>query len=208
MSIQHLTGFAVLLAMATVFAAAHAQANESVAEPVWLAATGIAELSPTADAPALLPIPPAADPVKDRRHGSSPGQLLTALANQFKDIRYKRGGRKPSTGFDCSGFVRYVFQLGVGVELPNTSAMQYNSGQEVARNDLRSGDLVFFRTRGKRISHVGIYLEDGRFIHAPSSGKRVSVSSLSEPYWSHRYAGGRRPEVLARHDLKVSPGRS
>jgi cell wall-associated NlpC family hydrolase len=149
-----------------------------------------------------------ADQVKATQRGFSPGQLLTALANQFRDIRYTRGGRKPSTGFDCSGFVRYVFQLGVGVELPNTSAMQYKTGEEVARDQLRSGDLVFFRTRGKRVSHVGIYIEDGRFIHAPSSGKRVSISSLSEPYWSRRYAGGRRPQVLAIHDQAFQPNQS
>ena len=129
----------------------------------------------------------------------SPVQLLTAVANKLRDIRYKRGGRQPSTGFDCSGFVRYVFRLGIGVDLPRTSAAQFLSGHEVARSDLRSGDLVFFRTSGKRISHVGIYLDGGQFIHAPSSGKRVSVSSLSERYWSRHFAGGRRAEVLAAH---------
>ena len=143
---------------------------------------------------------PAAMPTAPSRSVSfSPVQLLTAVANKLRDIRYKRGGRQPSTGFDCSGFVRYVFRLGIGVELPRTSAAQFLSGHQVARSDLRSGDLVFFRTSGKRVSHVGIYLDGGRFIHAPSSGKRVSVSSLSERYWSRRFAGGRRAEVLAAH---------
>lgn len=185
-----------------------AHAAEPEAEPVWINATGIASLTPAIDLEAPSPLRSTSEPVEVHQSSYSSGQLLTALANQFKNIRYKRGGRKPSTGFDCSGFVRYVFQLGVGVELPNTSAMQYKAGQEVARNELRSGDLVFFRTRGKNISHVGIYLEDGRFIHAPSSGKLVSVSSLSEPYWSRRYAGGRRPPVLANENLVVAAGQS
>lgn len=208
MPIQTLIKVAALLSVMVMCAVTPAHATESDAGPVWITDTGIAALTAVVDATILLPIPLHADQGKTRPRSFSPGQLLTALANQFMDIRYQRGGRKPSTGFDCSGFVRYVFQLGVGVELPNTSAMQYQSGEEVARNDLRSGDLVFFRTRGKRISHVGIYLEDGRFIHAPSSGKRVSVSSLSEPYWSRRYAGGRRPQVLAGHDLMATPNQS
>jgi cell wall-associated NlpC family hydrolase len=197
MSIQHLIRVSALLAIMAIGAVSPAHAAESDAGPVWITATGIDALTSVAGSTILLPIPLHEDQDKDRSRSFSSGQLLTALANQFRDIRYKRGGRKPSTGFDCSGFVRYVFKLGVGVDLPNTSAMQYKSGTEVARNDLRSGDLVFFRTRGQRISHVGIYLEDGRFIHAPSSGKRVSVSSLSEPYWSRRFAGGRRPAELA-----------
>ncbi len=153
-------------------------------------------------APAVSEFPgiPAPMPAASSNAESfSPVQLLTTLANKLRDIRYKRGGRQPSTGFDCSGFVRYVFRLGIGVELPRTSAAQFLSGHQVARAELRSGDLVFFRTSGKRVSHVGIYLDGGRFIHSPSSGKRVSVSSLSEPYWSRRFAGGRRAEVLAQH---------
>ena len=142
-------------------------------------------------------IPAAMPTVSGNPVSYSPVRLLTALANKLIDTRYKRGGRQPSTGFDCSGFVRYVFRLGIGVELPRTSAAQFRSGEHVARKDLRSGDLVFFRTSGKRVSHVGIYLDEDRFIHSPSSGKRVSVSSLSEPYWSRRFAGGRRAEVLA-----------
>lgn len=208
MPIRHLVKVAVLLAAMAILVAPPAFANESDAGPVWITATGIEALTSVVGTTILLPIPLRADEVKASSRSFSPGQLLTALANQFRDIRYKSGGRKPSTGFDCSGFVRYVFQLGVGVELPNTSAMQYQSGEEVSRQDLRSGDLVFFRTRGKRVSHVGIYLEDGRFIHAPSSGKRVSVSSLSEPYWSRRFAGARRPQVLAVHNPAALPHQS
>ncbi len=136
----------------------------------------------------------------------SPRALLTTLANGLRDIRYRRGGREPSTGFDCSGFVRYVFQHSLNVELPASSAAQFLAGLKVDRDQLEEGDLVFFRTEGKRISHVGIYLGDGRFIHAPSSGKRVSVSRLAETYWAKRYAGAKRPDVLARADSSDTAG--
>ncbi|MCB1575310.1 MAG: C40 family peptidase, partial [Xanthomonadales bacterium] len=152
-------------------------------------------LAPTTIAPASAGSSAAAEPADSL----SPVQLLTRLADGLRNIRYKRGGRSPKTGFDCSGFVRYVFRQGIGAELPNTSSAQFHTGHAVARDDLRSGDLVFFRTRGKRVSHVGIYLGEGRFIHAPSSGKTVSISSLSEHYWSRRFAGARRPDVLVEH---------
>lgn len=123
---------------------------------------------------------------------------LIALAMELRDIRYRRGGRNPDSGFDCSGFVSYVFMHSLGLRLPATSAAQFVSGMKVARNEMRSGDLVFFRTAGKkRISHVGIYLDDGRFIHAPSSGKVVRIDRLDEKYWAKRFAGAKRPEGIA-----------
>ena len=169
-------------------------------QPIWLADTGLAALDAAPTAVYPHPVPPVVAVSAAKTQAFSPIQLVMDLANRLRDIRYRRGGRDPSTGFDCSGFVRYVFHQGIGVDLPNTSAAQYHSGQAVARSDLRDGDLVFFRTRGKRISHVGIYVGEGQFIHAPSTGKRVSVSSLSTPYWSRRFAGAKRPEILAAHD--------
>jgi len=123
-------------------------------------------------------------------------KLLADFSMTLRDIRYRRGGSDPQTGFDCSGFVRYVYQHSVGAILPGNSASQFHAGTKVARNDMKTGDLVFFRTHGKRVSHVGIYLGDNRFIHSPSTGKRVSVSSLDEAYWAHRFAGARRPKAL------------
>ena len=179
------------LGLAGVAGVAHAD------EPLWLLDSGIHTLVATPAMAYPHPVPPSALAQRQERGTFSPIQLVLNLANHLRDIRYKRGGREPSTGFDCSGFVRYVFRQGIGADLPNTSAAQFSTGQKIARNDLRSGDLVFFRTAGKRISHVGIYVGDGEFIHAPSSGKRVSVSRLAEPYWSHRFAGAKRPDVLA-----------
>ena len=126
-------------------------------------------------------------------HGS-----LIALAMDLRNIRYRRGGRNPDSGFDCSGFVSYVFLHSMGLKLPATSAAQFVSGMKVARSEMRSGDLVFFRTAGKkRISHVGIYLDEGRFIHAPASGKVVRIDRLDEKYWANRFAGAKRPDGIA-----------
>lgn len=129
--------------------------------------------------------------------GTNLRRLLADFALDLLDIRYRRGGRSPATGFDCSGFVHYVFRHSVGEELAANSAAQYRSGTSIPRADMKTGDLVFFRTQGKRISHVGIYLDHGRFIHSPSSGKRISISRLDEAYWAKRFAGAKRPDVLS-----------
>ncbi len=125
-------------------------------------------------------------------------KALIGMAMKLRNIRYARGGHDPSTGFDCSGFVRYVFAHAIGLNLPHNSAAQFLAGLKVKRGDMEPGDLVFFRTHGKRrISHVGIYISDGRFIHSPTSGKSVEISSLDESYWSKRFAGAKRPETIA-----------
>jgi cell wall-associated NlpC family hydrolase len=121
---------------------------------------------------------------------------------QLRHVRYVRGGRDPSTGFDCSGFVRYVFERAIGLQLPSNSASQYLVGQIIHRNDMQPGDLVFFRTAGGRhgkgrISHVAIYIGQGRFIHSPRRGETVRVDNLSDSYWAKRFAGARRPEAMA-----------
>jgi cell wall-associated NlpC family hydrolase len=125
-------------------------------------------------------------------------KALLAAAMGLRDIRYVRGGRNPATGFDCSGFVRYVFSHAIGLQLPSTSASQFLAGIKVKRTDIKPGDLVFFRTHGRhRISHVGIYISGGRFIHSPSAGKSVEISSLDDGYWAKRFAGAKRPEAMA-----------
>jgi cell wall-associated NlpC family hydrolase len=117
---------------------------------------------------------------------------------KLRDIRYHRGGRAPSTGFDCSGFVRYVFIHSIGLDLPTNSASQFLAGLKVKRNEMKTGDLVFFRTRGKAVSHVGIYIDNGQFIHSPSAGKTVRVDSLNEAYWAQHFVGAKRPEGIAK----------
>ncbi len=125
-------------------------------------------------------------------------KALIGLAMELRDTRYVRGGRDPATGFDCSGFVRYVFAHAVGMQLPTTSASQFLAGLKVQRSDMKPGDLVFFKTgRKRRISHVGIYISNGRFIHSPTTGKNVQVSSLDESYWARHFAGAKRPSGIA-----------
>lgn len=132
-------------------------------------------------------------------------QSLIDLAMDLRHIRYVRGGDSPSTGFDCSGFVRYVFAHALGLHLPTNSASQYRSGLKVKRADMQPGDLVFFRTAGRRghgrVSHVGIYIADGKFIHSPTTGSSVRVDSLDNSYWALRFAGAKRPEALAQIDV-------
>ncbi len=152
-------------------------------------------------------VPPAAtaavakQPAADLATGADITDLrkaLIAVAMNLRDTRYVRGGRDPSTGFDCSGFVRYVFAHAVGMQLRSNSASQFLAGLKVKQADMQPGDLVFFHTRGKRrISHVGIYISNGRFIHSPSAGKSVEISSLSAGYWAKRFAGAKRPEAMA-----------
>lgn len=125
-------------------------------------------------------------------------EALLAFAMKLRDIRYHRGGRTPTAGFDCSGFVRYVFAKSIGLDLPTNSASQFLAGLSVKRTEMKTGDLVFFRTRGKAISHVGIYIDNGQFIHSPSAGKTVRVDSLNEAYWSKHFAGAKRPEGIAK----------
>jgi cell wall-associated NlpC family hydrolase len=92
--------------------------------------------------------------------------------------------------------VRYVFQQALGEDLPTNSASQFASGEHVDKSGLKMGDLVFFKTRGKRVSHVGIYLDNGLFIHSPSRGKRVRIDHLDESYWAKHFAGAKRPDAL------------
>ena len=149
-------------------------------------------------APAALPAPVVATlPAATVSPGARLRKLLADFSMTLRDIRYRRGGREPSTGFDCSGFVHYVFHHSVGADLPADSASQFMAGAKVTRADMRTGDLVFFRTRGRHVSHVGIYLDNGRFIHSPSTGKSVSISNLDDPYWARHFVGAKRPKVLS-----------
>jgi cell wall-associated NlpC family hydrolase len=107
-------------------------------------------------------------------------------------VDYHFGGETPASGVDCSGLVRYVFSQTTGISLPRTSAQMGKVGARVARVDLVPGDLVFFNTRHFVNSHVGIYLGDNRFVHAPSRGSEVRIASLADAYWRKRFDGARR----------------
>ena len=116
------------------------------------------------------------------------GRLLN-LAMRYGGVPYVWGGATPE-GFDCSGYVQYVFAQ-IGVNLPRTADVQYEVGRKIMQSDLQQGDLVFFETYEPGASHDGIFVGDGQFI-AANSGAGVAVASLSDPYWSGRYLGARR----------------
>jgi len=118
-------------------------------------------------------------------------QTLLKRALALLGTPYRWGGTS-TEGFDCSGLVGYVFRSALGIELPRVSRQMATSGEKVDRDALSAGDLVFFSRRGRRVDHVGIYLGNGRFVHAPRTGKDVMVSSLVEGYWSHKYIQARR----------------
>lgn len=107
-------------------------------------------------------------------------------------IRYKYGGDMPESGLDCSGLVRYVFKEVWGKELPRTSHEISQVGKKVDTRDLQPGDLVFYNTLRRSFSHVGIYLGDNKFIHAPSAGGAVRIESMDVGYWRKRFNGARR----------------
>lgn len=107
-------------------------------------------------------------------------------------IRYKMGGNSPETGLDCSGLVRHVFQQAWGTVLPRTAEEISRVGEQVDRQELRPGDLVFFNTLRRTFSHVGIYLGDNKFIHSPSAGGQVRIESMDLAYWKNRFNGARR----------------
>jgi len=122
----------------------------------------------------------------------SGAQDVAGYALGLIGVEYKFGGNTPETGLDCSGLVRYVFQEVTGFTLPRTSKELSGLGAKVGMADLKPGDLVFFNTRRFPNSHVGIYLGENTFIHAPSRGREVEVAQLSASYWQRHFNGARR----------------
>lgn len=124
---------------------------------------------------------------------------LVDSAMNFLGVRYKLGGNSAETGFDCSGFTRYVFEASLGRVLPHRADEQANAPglAKVDRKDLKPGDLVFFDTMRRTFSHVGIYLGDGKFIHSPRTGETVRIEDINISYWARHFTGGRRVPELA-----------
>jgi cell wall-associated NlpC family hydrolase len=123
--------------------------------------------------------------------GSIDQQRMMETIAQWLETPYEYGSDGVEEGIDCSAFTREVFEESTDITLPRSSAEQSHFGQRVSRNELKFGDLVFFRTRGRKISHVGIYIGDDLFAHA-SSGSGVTISSLDSTYFNKRYAAARR----------------
>ena len=107
-------------------------------------------------------------------------------------VRYRLGGNNEDSGLDCSGFVRLVFKDSIGASLPRTAKEMSEVGEKIDTSQLKPGDLVFFNTMRRTFSHVGIYLGDNHFLHAPRTGAEVRVESMESSYWMQRYNGARR----------------
>jgi cell wall-associated NlpC family hydrolase len=156
--------------------------------------SGCGTFGPTAPAPVVadarqLPlVPPASVAPRPERSEA----LLQALLALGLDYRY--GGNSPVTGFDCSGLVAHVYLEAWNIRLPRNSGAQSKVGTPVSLAELQAGDLVFYDTLKRPYSHVGIYLGDGKFVHAPKTGAQVRVESIRSAYWSQRYNGARRVE--------------
>jgi cell wall-associated NlpC family hydrolase len=158
----------------------------------WTAATGRepAAGEQTQAKPALIKRP-APKPKPKRKPKAKPkpslGERAARIALQAVGVSYRCGGASPAAGFDCSGLVRWVYRH-LGVELPHSSYALYDRGRRVARSRLKAGDLLFFFGLG----HVGVYLGDGRMVHAPRSGSTVEVVSLRGSYFGDQLIGARR----------------
>lgn len=116
-------------------------------------------------------------------------EKIADVAKELIGTKYKMGGTSPKTGFDCSGFVGYVFKEGAGIKLPRSSREMRNIGSPVDIKSLKPGDLIFFRLNS---SHVGIYVGDNKFIHAPSTGRSVAIDSLTGSFFAKKIVGARR----------------
>ena len=149
---------------------------------------GCSSVGPTAPAPVAAASAPATVPPRAERSEA----LLQALLALGLD--YRQGGNTPVTGFDCSGLVAHVYLEAWNVRLPRNTGAQSEAGTPVSLAELQAGDLVFYDTLQRPYSHVGIYLGDGKFVHAPKTGAQVRVESVKSAYWSQRFNGARRIE--------------
>jgi cell wall-associated NlpC family hydrolase len=140
--------------------------------------------------PSSTPPPAVGPPIVIPSTPAAPDAIIsTALT--LRGTRYRNGGSDPSTGFDCSGFVQWVFARN-GIRLPREVREQYDAGEKVDLRDVRPGDLLFFETVSRGASHVGLAIGGDQFVHAPSSDGVVRVEKFTASYWAKRYVGARR----------------
>ncbi|MBC7733540.1 MAG: C40 family peptidase [Bacteriovorax sp.] len=139
--------------------------------------------------------PPSDNAFVERLRDKASDMVLTAM--NFLGVPYRRGGNNADHGFDCSGFTRHVFEMSVGLVLPRRADEQATAAglASIRRNELKPGDLVFFNTMRRTFSHVGIYVGEGKFIHAPKPGGEVRVEDMGAAYWAKRFTGARRAEL-------------
>lgn len=133
---------------------------------------------------------------------------LVLSAMNFLGVPYKRGGDSADDGFDCSGFTRHIFEISLGLVLPRRVDDQASASGlvRIRRDELRPGDLVFFNTLRRTFSHVGIYIGEGKFIHAPRTGSEVRIEDMRQAYWDRRFTGARRAETTNSAPQRAIPG--
>ena len=155
--------------------------------PVLIPLSLIAALLAACGSPG--PRPPASTETiaQASRPVSEKGNEIVLYAMGLLDTGYRFGGKNPEAGLDCSGMVSYIYGQALGLRLQGSAADIARNGRPIGRHELRPGDLVFFNTRNQPYSHVGIYLGDERFVHAPSSGGRVRIDRMSDRYFAQRY---------------------
>lgn len=134
-----------------------------------------------------------------RRSSGSQDEAGDLIMNAMSliGLSYRFGGNSPTQGLDCSGFMQYIFKRSMGITLPRTSAEMATVGQQVDRANLKPGDMVFFGGGG-RVSHVGMYIGNDRFIHAPRTGRDIEITSMNGTYWKNRYITARRVDRSSR----------
>ncbi len=155
---------------------------------------GVCAFTVKAEPPAASSSAPVAEVRSDslfERATAGVDSLITA-GFQYLGIRYRFGGTSAEKGFDCSGLVHRVFKDALGFDLPRTAREMAGRGEQIQRDDLKPGDLVFFKTMRHAFSHVGIYIGDNRFLHSPSAGGQVRIDDMNDTYWRKRFEGARR----------------
>lgn len=165
--------------------------HKSLTALIFSAAFGLLAALAASSASAVEQTKPAEEISLLERYTNT-AQDLVLKGLELVGINYRRGGTNPDSGLDCSGFVQLVFKDAVGLLLPRTAREQSQVGDTVDKNDLKPGDLVFFNTMRHAFSHVGIYLGDNRFLHAPRTGSEIRVEDMRQSYWVKRYNGARR----------------
>ncbi len=189
-----LRAFRLLIAATVLGLAFPALAQEAVVPGMGLENISAAANAATTQSASINPAiakPKADDAAAEAAKPGNGVQTLLKRALALLGTPYRWGGTG-TNGFDCSGLVGYVFKTALGVELPRVSRDMANTGQRIDRSSLTAGDIVFFKVHGKRVDHVGIYVGNGQFLHAPSTGKDVMVSRLDQGYWSGKFMEARR----------------
>ena len=192
-----------MLAGAVVLAGAMSAAvaaPDMTVDPVsrFLAEKGLVDVNAT-------PVEPSENDFVRQVRDKASDMVLTSM--NFLGVPYRRGGTSAEDGFDCSGFTRRVFEMSLGLVLPRRADEQAKAKGliDVKRDELKPGDLVFFNTLKRTFSHVGIYVGEGKFIHAPRTGGEVRVEDMRFAYWAKRFTGARRAEPMVADAAPAEP---